>query len=440
MRVLLALLASQSAAFGPHPRRLGALRPSRSSRSSVTMMAAPMPLPGGGKSLVALATPMADDGAVDLDALRALLRWHVAEGTAGVVILGTTGEASCLTNEEKEEVMAATREEIGGVLPIVVGTGTISTAATIAATKQAKLFGADAALVVTPYYVKPSQAGLLAHFTAVADAVDLPIVLYNVPGRTGVDMTVETTVKLSKHANVVGLKDATGANNRVGPLRAVCGAGFRQYSGEDGMARDYVTQGGDGVISVTANVAPAAVAQVMAAAGSGDAKAAEKVDASLQSLHRDLFCEANPIPVKWALQRMGRTAGGIRSPLSPLDLDFHDRVYAALAQASCVEGGAATTGSFGWPSKDLVLRGHLFDTGLINQALDIIETSGGDLELSNLNVSPNDQFNTEFNFKRPSSVDIRVFGVDDDAVAAIVARLHSLVEVMDKAEGSLTEV
>ncbi|KAH8073372.1 4-hydroxy-tetrahydrodipicolinate synthase [Aureococcus anophagefferens] len=146
MRVLLALiLAAQSAAFGPHatPRRLGALRPSRSSRSSTTMMArGPMPLPGGGKSLVALATPMADDGAVDLDALRALLRWHVAEGTAGVVILGTTGEASCLTNEEKEEVMAATREEIGGVLPIVVGTGTISTAATIAATKQAKLFGA----------------------------------------------------------------------------------------------------------------------------------------------------------------------------------------------------------------------------------------------------------------------------------------------------------
>ena len=414
-----------------------------SPRSSVAMMAAssPMALPAGGKSLVALATPMTDGGAVDLDTLRELLRWHVAEGTAGVVILGTTGEASCLSVEEREEVMAATREEVGGVVPIVVGTGTISTEATIAATKQAKLFGADAALVVTPYYVKPSQAGLLKHFTAVADAVDLPIVLYNVPGRTGCDMTVGTTVELSRHPRIVGLKDATGANNRVGPLREVCGAGFVQYSGEDGMARDYVAQGGDGVISVTANVAPGAVAKVMAAAARGDSTTAKTVDAQLQSLHRDLFCEANPIPVKWALQRMGKTQGGIRSPLVTLGADFHGRVEAALAQAGCVDApDRAHAGSFGWPSKDVVLQGHLFDTGLINQALDIIETRGGDLVLSNLKVQPNDQFNTEFNFKRPSSVDIKIFGVDDAALADIIKRLHSLVQVMDKAEGSLTEV
>ena len=180
-----------------------------------------MPLPIG--SLVALVTPMKESGEVDIPTLRELLRWHKEEGTNGIVILGTTGEASTLTTDERCEVMAATREEIGGELPIVVGTGTVSTQATIAATKQAKLFGADAALVVTPYYVKPSQAGLQQHFTQIADACDLPIVLYNVPGRTGVDMSVETTVALSRHPMIQGLKDATGDNARVEPIRRVCG-------------------------------------------------------------------------------------------------------------------------------------------------------------------------------------------------------------------------
>ena len=177
----------------------------------------------------------------------------------------------------------------------------------------------------------------------------------------------------------------------------------------------------------------------MAAAAGRDAIAAQAADAKLAALHRDLFCEANPIPVKWALAKMGKVTDSIRSPLVSLGAKFHARVESALQTASLIDGEPAS-GSEGWPSRDLLLQGHLFDQSLINQALDIIETSGGDLELSNLNVSPNDQFNTEFNFKRPSSVDIRVFGVDDDAVAAIVARLHSLVEVMDKAEGSLTEV
>jgi len=236
-----------------------ALTPRTSARNAACcdIMMSGMVLPVG--SIVALATPMRENGEVDILTLRELLRWHKAEGTGGVVILGTTGEASCLSIEEKEEVMAATREEVGGVLPIIVGTGTISTPSTIAATKQAKLFGADAALVVTPYYVKPSQDGLQQHFMQIADAVDLPIVLYNVPGRTGVDMSVETTVALSRHPMIVGLKDATGDNTRVGPMRAVCGDDFRLYSGEDAMAREYVLQGGDGVISVTANVAPAAV-------------------------------------------------------------------------------------------------------------------------------------------------------------------------------------
>merc|ERR1719409_2313223 len=165
-----------------------------------------MPLTPG--SYVALATPMLPDGELDIPTLRSVLQWHKAEGTDGVVILGTTGEASTLSNEEKEEVMAVTREEIGGNLPIVVGTGTISTKQTITATKQAQRMGADAALVVTPYYVKPSPAGLVSHFTAIADSCDIPIIMYNVPGRTGVDMSVETTIALSRHPNIVGLKDA----------------------------------------------------------------------------------------------------------------------------------------------------------------------------------------------------------------------------------------
>uniref|UniRef100_A0A7S3EPG7 4-hydroxy-tetrahydrodipicolinate synthase n=2 Tax=Haptolina ericina TaxID=156174 RepID=A0A7S3EPG7_9EUKA len=311
-----------------------ALTPRTSARNAACcdIMMSGMVLPVG--SIVALATPMRENGEVDILTLRELLRWHKAEGTGGVVILGTTGEASCLSIEEKEEVMAATREEVGGVLPIIVGTGTISTPSTIAATKQAKLFGADAALVVTPYYVKPSQDGLQQHFMQIADAVDLPIVLYNVPGRTGVDMSVETTVALSRHPMIVGLKDATGDNTRVGPMRAVCGDDFRLYSGEDAMAREYVLQGGDGVISVTANVAPAAVSRVMAAAAARDVSGAEAADLPLKGLHRDLFCEANPIPVKWALAKMGRTPGGIRSPLSPLGVKFHERVEGALLQAS----------------------------------------------------------------------------------------------------------
>jgi len=400
-----------------------------------------MALPAG--SLVALVTPMTDDGQVDIPTMRELLRWHKAEGTDGVVILGTTGEASTLTDGEKAEVMAAAREEIGGELPIVVGTGTISTQGTIAATKQAKLFGADAALVVTPYYVKPSQAGLLQHFTAIADASELPIVLYNVPGRTGVDMSVETTVALSRHPMIAGLKDATGDNTRVGPMRAIIGDDFRLYSGEDAMAREYVLQGGDGVISVTANVAPAAVAKVMATAASRDATASEAADAPLASLHRDLFCEANPIPVKWALAKMGKTKGGIRLPLAELGLDYHGRVQAALQQGRCIAGGSASTGksnSYGWPSRRLLMQGHLFDQGLINQALEVIEKRGGDFEIAAFSVQPNDSMRDEFNFKRKSSVQLLVYGVDVAALDDITQRLQQLVDVLESAEGSLTEV
>lgn len=397
-----------------------------------------MPLPKG--SLVALVTPMETDGMVDVPSLRELLRWHKAEGTDGVVILGTTGEASCLSNEEKEQVMKVAREEVGGILPIVVGTGTISTTSTIAATEEARRMGADAALVVTPYYVKPSPAGLFAHFTAIADAVDLPLVMYNVPGRTGVDLPIETVVKLSSHPRIVGLKDATGDNARVAPMRAVCGDSFRLYSGEDAMARDYVLKGGDGVISVTANVAPAAVSKVMASARVGDAKAAGVADSPLSALHRDLFCEANPIPVKWALARMARVQNGLRLPLSELAETYHVRVEKALRDAACiapVKGAKAGSGSDGWPSRRLMLQGQLFDQGLINQALEIIEKRGGDFEISSFTATPNDQM-SEFNFRRTSSVQLKVYGVDDNMLDDITERLNSLVQVLESAEGVLT--
>lgn len=398
-------------------------------------------MPSG--SLVALATPMTPSGSVDFEALRSLLQWHKDEGTDGIVILGTTGEASTLSYEEKEEVMAVTRDEIGGVLPIVVGTGTISTTQTIAATKQAMRMGADAALVVTPYYVKPSPAGLLAHFTAIADAAgDLPIVLYNVPGRTGVDLSVETTVALARHPKIVGLKDATGDNSRVKPLRDVCGPDFKLYSGEDAMARDFVLLGGDGVISVTANVAPSAVSRVMALAKSGDAAKAEALDATLQGLHRDLFCEANPIPVKWALAKMGKTQSGIRLPLAELSSSFHDRLSSALQNGGCLGGDDSGPGSpehQSWPSKQVLLRGHLFDTGLINQALQLIETSGGDFCIQNFSSQANDQ-RTEFKFSRTSSVRLEVLAPDTGTLEEILGRLQTLVEVMESAEGELTEV
>ena len=430
-----------------------------------------MPLPNG--SLVALATPMTTSGEVDTTTLRALLRWHKAEGTKGVVILGTTGEASTLSVAEKHTIMEITCDELKGTIPIVVGTGTIDTKSTIAATLEAQRYGADAALVVTPYYVKPSQQGLIAHFTAVADAVDqqLPIILYNVPGRTGVDLSVESTVTLAQHPMIQGIKDATGDNNRVEPFNTLIGntqntntkkPEFKLYSGEDGMAREFVAKGGHGVISVTANVAPKRVSQIMELAGSASTTTststtveanlakAKALDQSLQSLHRDLFCEANPIPVKWALYKMGKTQDGIRLPLTVLGTEYHARIEAALLQGACIEStecdgkGAdcvPSAISYGWPAQAVLLQGQLFDTGLINQVLELIEKRGGDFEITNFSVQPNDQFsNADFNFKRPSSVAMNIMAVDATALTDIVQRLQSLVDVIESADGVLTVI
>lgn len=285
----------------------------------------------GGGSYVALVTPMDMDNAVDYGALRSLLEWHVESGTNGVVALGTTGEASTLDGNERDRVLATCVEVCGGTIPVVAGTGCIDTRACIALGRQAADLGADGTLVVTPYYVKPPQRALEAHFLAIADEVDLPMVLYNVPGRTGVDLLPETVASIAQHPNVAGIKEATGDNGRVAQLRDLCPPGFLLYSGEDAMGREFVALGGDGVISVTANVAPRAMARML---GDPAGPAARRLDDALRPLHEDLFCQANPIPVKWALHRARGIATGIRPPLAVLEAEFHADIDAALAAAA----------------------------------------------------------------------------------------------------------
>ena len=281
-----------------------------------------------GGSNVALVTPMvAGSNAVDYGALRSLLEWHVECGTAGVVALGTTGEASTLSGEERDEVLRTAVDVCGGVVPVVAGTGTIDTERAIAMGRRAAELGADGTLVVTPYYVKPPQAALVAHFTAIADAVDLPMILYNVPGRTGVDLLPATVAELARHDRIVGIKEATGDNARVAVLREQCGDDFLLYSGEDAMGREFVALGGDGVISVTANVAPRDMQTMLA---NPNKSSSIKIDAKLRALHEKLFVQANPIPVKWALHRAGRMGAGIRSPLAALEPQFHEDIDDAL--------------------------------------------------------------------------------------------------------------
>jgi 4-hydroxy-tetrahydrodipicolinate synthase len=287
-------------------------------------------------SMVALVTPMADDGAVDLVALAALVEWHLAEGTDALVVVGTTGEAPTL---EPGEQAAVTREAVRvarGRVPVIAGTGSNSTRHSVHATQAAKAAGADAALVVVPYYNRPTQQGMVHHFSAVAAEGGLPVILYNVPGRTVADMRPETAVALSRVAGIVGIKEATGEVARVGAILGAARAGFEVYSGDDATAREAMLAGARGVISVTANVAPGAMARMCAAALAGDAALAARLDAPLAALHRDLFCEANPIPCKWALAELGRIGPGIRLPLTPLDPGYHARVRAALAAAGAI--------------------------------------------------------------------------------------------------------
>lgn len=288
-------------------------------------------------SLVAIVTPMTPEGDVDFAAFGRLIEWHVEAGTDGLIVAGTTGESATLTKAEHVRVIAAAVEIAAGRLPVIAGTGSNSTAQTVDLSVEVDRLNVDGFLVVTPYYNKPPQEGLVRHFATVADAVSRPVMLYNVPGRTGVDMLPETIARLSRHANITSVKEATGDVSRVATLREGCGDDFGLYSGDDATAREFILAGGQGVVSVTANVAPQAMAAMCRAALAGDTATAADLDSPLQGLHRDLFLQANPIPVKWALQRMGHIAGGIRLPLLPLADQYQPAVETALRAAGAIE-------------------------------------------------------------------------------------------------------
>jgi 4-hydroxy-tetrahydrodipicolinate synthase len=287
-------------------------------------------------SLVAIVTPMHDDGSLDFDAYRRLIDWHVAEGTRAIVAVGTTGESPTVDPEEHGELVRVAVEAARGRIPVIAGTGGNSTREAVELTAHAKRVGAAATLQVVPYYNKPTQEGLYRHFRRVAESVDLPVILYNVPSRTAVDLGVETTMRLAQVPGIVGLKDATGDLARAGDLLRRKPAGFALYSGNDDSALALMLLGGQGVISVTANVAPRMMSELCAAALAGDLARARALNNRLLPLHMRLFVEANPIPVKWALAKLGRIGGGIRLPLVSLSPSHHDTVAAALTEAGLI--------------------------------------------------------------------------------------------------------
>jgi len=284
-------------------------------------------------SIVALVTPMRADGAVDHEALAKAVDRVIEAGSAAIVSVGTTGESATLDVDEHTDVIRRTIDVAAGRVPIIAGTGANSTTEAIHLTAAAKAAGADAALLVTPYYNKPPQEGLYRHFKAVAEAVDIPQILYNVPGRTAVDMLPSTVERLADVPGIVGIKEAKGDLDRVRELVALGLPDFALYSGDDATARDSILLGFDGDISVTANVAPEGMARMCAAALAGDAETAAAIDADLAALHSSLFVEPNPIPVKWALAELGLIDEGIRLPLVPLDPAFHAEVRAAIKAA-----------------------------------------------------------------------------------------------------------
>jgi 4-hydroxy-tetrahydrodipicolinate synthase len=281
-------------------------------------------------SLVAIVTPMHDDGSLDLDKYRALIDWHVEAGTAAIVAVGTTGESPTVSVAEHQELIRVAVEHSRGRVPIIAGTGANSTREAVALTRHAKDVGAQATLQVAPYYNKPTQEGLYRHFRTIAEEAGLPVILYNVPSRTVADIANETVLRLAQLPGVIGLKDATGDMYRGTDLLTRLPQDFAVYSGNDDSALALMAMGSHGVISVTANVAPREMAQMCRAALDGDFKAALAINRRLLPLHGKLFVEANPIPLKWAMARMGLVEGGIRLPLTPLSPAHHDTVLAAL--------------------------------------------------------------------------------------------------------------
>ncbi|MEM5420273.1 4-hydroxy-tetrahydrodipicolinate synthase [Paraburkholderia sp. BR14263] len=284
-------------------------------------------------SIPAIVTPMHEDGSLDLPAFRKLIDWHVEEGTDALVVVGTSGESATLDVEEHILMIKTAVEHAAGRMPIIAGAGGNSTAEAVELTKHAKEVGAQASLQVVPYYNKPTQEGMYRHFAKIAEDVDLPVILYNVPGRTVADMASETILRLAEVPGIIAVKEATGNIDRAAHLIKHAPKGFKIFSGDDPTAIALMLLGGHGNISVTANVAPRQMSDLCKAALAGDAKTAREIHMKLLSLHKNLFIESNPIPVKWALQELGRIEGGIRLPLTPLDARYHDVVRAALREA-----------------------------------------------------------------------------------------------------------
>jgi 4-hydroxy-tetrahydrodipicolinate synthase len=288
-------------------------------------------------SIVAIVTPMHADGSLDVPGLRKLIDWHIAEGTDGIVIVGTTGESPTVSVEEHCELIKIAVEHTAKRIPVIAGTGGNSTTEAIELTEYAKRVGADASLLVVPYYNRPTQEGIYRHFRKIAESVDLPAILYNVPGRTVADMSNDTILRLAQVPGIIGVKDATGNIARGSDLIRLAPKSFSIYSGDDPTAMALMFCGAKGNISVTANVAPRGMHQLCVAAMNGKVAEAVEINNKLLPLHNKLFVEPNPVPVKWAMAEMGLIPSGIRLPLAPLDAEYHDTVRAALRESGVLK-------------------------------------------------------------------------------------------------------
>ncbi len=287
-------------------------------------------------SIVAIVTPMFQNGDIDYDSLKKLIEFHISEGTDAIVAVGTTGESATIDIEEHEKLIKYFVDTANKRIPIIAGTGANSTAEAIELTRSAKESGANACLLVTPYYNKPTQEGLFLHYQAVAQAVDIAQILYNVPGRTAVDMLPETVCRLSKIDNIIGIKEATGSIERAQEIIKLCDDDFELYTGDDATATECILAGARGDISVTANVAPKIMHDMCTAAFNGDTDLAYQLNNKVKALHDKLFIEANPIPVKYALTKMGKIAKGQRLPMTELSPEYHQDVDDALRQAGII--------------------------------------------------------------------------------------------------------
>ena len=287
-------------------------------------------------SIVALVTPMYENGAIDKESLEKLVKYHINQGTDALVAVGTTGESATLSEDEHCEVIKTIVDYVSGRIPVIAGTGSNSTIEAINLTHKAQQAGADACLIVTPYYNKPTQEGLYLHYKAIAEAVDIPQILYNVPGRTACDMLPETIGRLSKLTNIIGVKEATGDLTRVKKIRDLAGENFAIYTGDDATSVEFCLLGGNGSITVTGNVAPRLVHEMIMAAITGDKETALAIDEKLADLHKNLFIQSNPIPVKWAVAEMGLMRQGIRLPLTWLTEDCFATVRSSMCKAEAL--------------------------------------------------------------------------------------------------------